>query len=73
MERVLQTDINLSSTRVWTYSAWVGLGFYTWGVVIAGALSPEIVSVFGLRPSTTGMIIALPAVGFTAAGLLGDI
>jgi fucose permease len=71
MERVLQTDINLSSTRVWTYSAWAGLGLYAWGVVIAGALLPEIVSVFGLRPSTTGMIIALPAVGFTAAGLIG--
>ena len=59
------------STRNWTVLSWIGLGLYAWGVVIAGAVLPDIVVMFGLRPSTTGLLIALPAVGFTVAGLAG--
>ena len=67
----VKNELAPSSTRIWTVLSWIGLGLYAWGVVIAGAVLPDIIVMFGLRPSTTGVLIALPAVGFTVAGLAG--
>jgi fucose permease len=71
MTEGVANELTPSSIRTWTVLSWIGLGLYAWGVVIAGAVLPEIVTMYSLRPSTTGMVIALPALGFTAAGLAG--
>jgi MFS transporter, FHS family, glucose/mannose:H+ symporter len=58
-------------TQQWTRLAWSSLGLYAWASVLTGANLPEIVKTFDLNPSSAGLLVAIPAVGFTAAGLVG--
>jgi fucose permease len=57
--------------QLWTRLAWSSLGLYAWASVLTGANLPEIVKTFDLNSSLAGLLVAVPALGFTAAGLVG--
>jgi MFS transporter, FHS family, glucose/mannose:H+ symporter len=57
--------------QLWTRLAWSSLGLYAWASVLTGANLPDIVKTFDLSPSLAGLLVAVPALGFTAAGLVG--
>ena len=59
------------TTQLWTRLAWTCLALYAWASVLTGANLPEIMSTFGLSSSVAGFLVAVPAIGFISAGLVG--
>jgi MFS transporter, FHS family, glucose/mannose:H+ symporter len=57
--------------QLWTRLAWSSLGLYAWASVLTGANLPEIAKTFDLNSSLAGLLVAVPALGFTTAGLVG--
>jgi fucose permease len=57
--------------QLWTRLAWSSLALYAWASVLTGANLPDIVKTFNLNPFLAGLLVAVPAFGFTTAGLVG--
>src|SRR5271157_3954852 len=52
-------------------SAWASMGLYGWVAAIGGAVLPQLTATFNMSNSLSGFLLAIPAVGFALAGLIG--
>jgi FHS family glucose/mannose:H+ symporter-like MFS transporter len=64
-------SLGLAQRLIWTRLAWASLGYYAWASVLAGALLPQLSETFGFSDSLSGLLLAIPSVGFSLAGIVG--
>jgi len=65
----LNKGISARHIKMWSRYSWLSMGLYAWAFVITGAVLVEIAASFQLTTAQAGLLVSLPAFGFTAASL----